>query len=227
MKPRIWPILLASSLGLALLLWLGVWQVQRLAWKNALIAKLETRLSLPPVPIAEAFSKLDAGEDVEYLKVSVRTYPQVRKILRKQTSYRGQPAWEHITGVQLLNHHGLLLDLGIGKSEQSMQFIPLEFEAILRKHDGGRGFFDVENDSVGNNWFWWDLPAMQNALEIGSGKPVVLQLTNAVGMENHYLQEPKVELTNNHLGYAITWFGLAAALVVMTGVFVLRVVRTR
>jgi surfeit locus 1 family protein len=228
MKPRIWPILLASGLGLALLLSLGVWQVQRLAWKEDLIAKLETRLSLPPIPIAEALAKLDAGEDVEYLKVSVSTYPQVEKVLRKQASYGGQPAWEHITGVRLLSYHqGVLLDLGVGKRDTSMLFIPSPFEAIMRKHDGGRGLFDVENDSVGNNWFWWDLTAMQKALQIQGGKPIVLQLTKATGMENYHLQEPKVELNNNHLGYAITWFGLAAVLVVITGLFVLRISRTR
>jgi cytochrome oxidase assembly protein ShyY1 len=158
----------------------------------------------------------------------VKTYPQVGKVLRKQTSYLGQPAWEHITVVRLLGGgQGLLLDLGVGKSEQSMKFIPLEFEAILRKHDGGRGFFDVENDVSGNKWFWWDLPAMQKAVEIGSGKSIVLQLTNAVGMTDSYIQEPRVELRNNHLGYAITWFGLAAVLVLMTGVFVMRIVRAR
>jgi surfeit locus 1 family protein len=217
---RVWPILIASGLSLALLLYLGFWQLQRLAWKNELVAKIETRLSLPPIPVAEALSKVDANEDVEYLKVSVKTYPQVWKILRKQTSHLGQPAWQHITRVQLLGGQSLLLDLGIGKSEQSMQFIPLEFEAILRKHDGGRGFFDVENDSVGNKWFWWDVHAMQKAMEMVRAKPIVLQLTNANGMKDYYIQEPRVELRNNHLGYAITWFGLAAVLVVMTGVFI-------
>ena len=43
MRVRIWPVLLASGLGLVLLLSLGVWQVQRLAWKNAIIAQVDSR----------------------------------------------------------------------------------------------------------------------------------------------------------------------------------------
>ena len=44
MKPRLWPILLASAIGIAILVGLGIWQVQRLTQKNALIAALEQRM---------------------------------------------------------------------------------------------------------------------------------------------------------------------------------------
>ncbi len=49
-KPRFWPTLSALC-GLAVLLALGTWQVQRLHWKDALIAKLEARTSVAPAPL--------------------------------------------------------------------------------------------------------------------------------------------------------------------------------
>ena len=50
LRPQFWPTLIALC-GLAVLLALGTWQVQRLYWKNALIAKLETRTSAAPAPL--------------------------------------------------------------------------------------------------------------------------------------------------------------------------------
>ena len=45
--PRLWPILLATFFGTAILLWLGIWQVQRLQWKEGLIAQLAANAAAP------------------------------------------------------------------------------------------------------------------------------------------------------------------------------------
>ena len=61
----------ASRRTLALLIGLGVWQLQRLEWKQGLIAKIEARIKAPPVSLDEAIKRAHAGEDVSYLRVRV------------------------------------------------------------------------------------------------------------------------------------------------------------
>lgn len=58
-----------SAVAFALLVGLGVWQLQRLAWKEGLIHAIETRSRLAPVSLAEALKRWQSGEDVEYLRV--------------------------------------------------------------------------------------------------------------------------------------------------------------
>ena len=58
-RPRAWPVLLAAGVGLAILLSLGIWQVQRLAWKEGLIAAIDQALAAEPVSLAEALARSD------------------------------------------------------------------------------------------------------------------------------------------------------------------------
>ncbi len=60
---------LFMAAGLALLIGLGVWQLQRLEWKEGLIAKIEARVHAPPVTLKEAVARARAGEDISYLRV--------------------------------------------------------------------------------------------------------------------------------------------------------------
>jgi surfeit locus 1 family protein len=196
MKPRIWPVLLASGLCLTLLLWLGVWQVQRLAWKNELIANFEnTKVTL-------------SGHFTD-------TVPQ-----RLQSTFEGGPAWLLLQA--FVKEDGTLLLVARGKIPQSAELPATNTASItitghLQNHNQGRGYFDVDNQPGENRWYYWNVDAM---LGRPSNAGEVLHLVpGSPGTESLFLEAPKSELRNNHLGYAITWFGLAAALVVMTGIY--------
>jgi surfeit locus 1 family protein len=100
----------------------------------------------------------------------------------------------------------------------------------VRLHRKGRGIFDNDNDEEGNTWYWWDLPAMQAAAEAPQNAkvaPFILQKPDiAFGATTSIQIHPaQVELSNNHLGYAITWFGLAAALLAVAAVLARSLVR--
>ncbi len=213
---RLWPVLVASGLGIAVLCGLGTWQVQRLAQKQALIATLEARMIAAPVPLASAITQAGA----EYLKVQATGRLDVAHVLYKQTVFRGLAGWEAIAPFQTDDGVSVLVDLGASESREQLLKPINQVTGILRLHNKGRGIFDNENSSSQNQWFWWDLPAMQAAAGIRGAPPVILQaLANESGFE---AAEPKVELDNNHLGYAVTWFGLAVALVGVTLAFVLK-----
>ena len=212
---RLWPLILASGIGFIILCGLGTWQVERLAQKQALIATLQSRMGAAPVPLAQALNRTDA----EYLKVTATGELDAAHVLYKQTIFRGLAGWEAIAPFRTSDAIEVLVDLGAAPTKDQAPKAISEVTGILRLHDKGKGVFDNANNVAANEWFWWDLPAMRQAAGLGAtAAPVILQvLANDSGYE---ASEPKVELANNHLGYAITWFGLAAALAGVTAAFV-------
>ena len=65
-------ITVATLCALAVLLGLGVWQLERLQWKEGLIAAIESRTKGPPVSLDEALALAAKGEDIEYLRIKLR-----------------------------------------------------------------------------------------------------------------------------------------------------------
>jgi surfeit locus 1 family protein len=220
-KPRLWPVLLATVLGLAILCGLGTWQLKRLAWKNALIATLTDRMEQDPVPLAEALKRLEDNQDIEYTKVYATGELNAAYTLYKQTVFYGQGGWEGLAPYRTTDGAEVLVDLG-ATDEHGLVPKPVpELQGVIRMHNQGRGYFDNANSPEGNAWFWWDLSAMQKAAGMKEGSPpIILQaLANESGFQP---SPPTVELRNNHLGYAITWFGLALALAGVATAFMLK-----
>ena len=224
-KPRIWPILIASAIGIAILLGLGAWQLERLAWKEGLIAELDNRMKAEPISLQQALEKKAAGQDIEYVKVKLTAQPDGNS-LRKVASINGEPGWEILLPFKTVDGQLALVDFGAIAENQtySPTQAPQSFEAVIRTHNKGAGFFDADNDPTKNIWYWWDLPEMMAtafAKSDGAPVPFILQkLPSANDNTKPFSEAPKVELTNNHLGYAITWFGLAAALAGVAGFYV-------
>jgi len=221
LKRRIWPVLLASAIGLAILCGLGIWQLKRLAWKEGLIAALEARMAQAPVPLAEALKRVQAGEDVEYLKVAAKGQLDTAHVILKQTTFKSTAGWEGLAPFRADDGSEVLVDLGAAASHDTEAKPVTEISGVLRLHNLGQGIFDPPNNIRDNEWFWWDVPAMQKEAGMKTGDALVI-LQAADNASGFTAAAPKVELRNNHLGYAITWFGLAAALVGVTVAFVLR-----
>ena len=232
MKPRIWPILVASAIGILILLGLGAWQVQRLGQKTALIASLEQRMGSEPIALAEAMTKRGQGENIEYLKIKLTGQFDPANYFRKVTSFNGDPGWEIIAPFKIEDGRFVLVDLGAIAENQPLKLddAPQSIQGLIRFHNKGRGYFDNDNDAIGNIWYWWDAPAMLATLktvDVSRVAPFILQkLPNNNEREVPLAEMPKVELANNHLGYAITWFGLAAALAAVAGSYMFSLRKT-
>ena len=231
MKTRIWPIILASAIGICILLSLGVWQVQRLGQKTTLIASLEQRMSAEPISLAEALVKRGQGDEIEYLKVKLTGQFDPTNYFRKVASFNGDPGWEIIAPFRTDDGSLVLVDLGAIAEKQPLNLLetPQTIVGVVRFHNKGRGFFDNDNDAAKNIWYWWDLAAMQarlNQIATVHAAPFILQKLPGIENEMPLAELPKVELANNHLGYAITWFGLAAALAGVAGFYVFSLRKT-
>ena len=220
---RLWPLALATTIGLIILCGLGTWQIFRLAEKTKLIAQLEARMEAAPITLAEAMTRQAKGEDIEYMMVKADGHIDTAHTLAKITSFDGKPGWDIIAPFISTDGIFVLLDNGPAATKQIViaDASAETVSGIIRLHKKGRGIFDNDNDEASNTWYWWDLPAMWAAAQAPQDAkiaPFILQkiLPATTSTNDHPAQ---VELSNNHLGYAITWFGLAAALLAVSGFF--------
>jgi surfeit locus 1 family protein len=220
MRRSIWPVLIFAAVGVVVLVSLGIWQLQRLQWKEALIAALDQSIAGPAITLDEAKKR----PSLDYAKVKLSGTFKSQDYLLMISAANGGPAWNVLRPFTLDDGKIIVVDLGKAR-EGEPPFPPpgqIAVEALLRVHKGQKAFFDPENPKEGREWFWWDVPAMATALGTTETGFTAQLLPGAAGTEGLLADPPKAALRNNHLGYAITWFGLAIVLVVMAALFVLR-----
>lgn len=220
MRRSLWPVLVFASLGFVLLVALGIWQLQRLQWKEALIAAIDDSIAGPAITLEEARKR--PGPAYAKVKLSGTFSPPGFILMIGAT--KGGPAWSVIRPFSLADGTILILDTGkIGEGEPPAP-PPGEVtaEALLKLHPDRKGMFDPDNPKPGRQWFWWDVPAMAQALGATETAFTAQLLPGEPGTEGLSVDKPRAALQNNHLGYAITWFGLAAVLAVMTGLLLYR-----
>ncbi len=230
MKPRIWPIVLWAGLGIAVLLALGIWQLFRLDEKQEQLAEIVERSKASPLSLSEVLARRDKGSDIEFDAVKVRGVFDHASERHKLASFEGSPGWQIITpfrsdeGIVALVDRGVVpADLkDVDKRNETVD--PVELNAVVRAHSHERGFFDPDNDAEGNLWYWWDVPAMLSSVAIAPDlkvAPFILQeLPGSDPNKFPRAAGPEVQLRNNHLQYAITWFAFAATLLVIAGLFI-------
>lgn len=224
---RLWPVALATIIGLAILVTLGVWQVKRLAWKEALLAQLAANAAAEPVDLATIESEAAKGRDVEFMRVSFKAAFRHDAWKKMIATYQGGQGWTIIAPAVSTDGYAVMIDRGRLPGQRLEHFDQpegeLQMTGVIRRHDGGQGMFDPVNDPQANLWYWWDVKGMLAASNMPDGlKPfpyVVQLLPGTVNVEFPEPEEPKANLANNHLGYAITWFGLALTLVGVSGFY--------
>lgn len=232
-RQRIWPITVASLIATAILLALGTWQLDRRAWKHDLIQRLEASIEAAPVPLDEV-----QGQPGEFLHVTAkgRFLPVERHLF---ATYNGAPGWRVISPFELANGMIVLVDRGFAPQDMKDTTAGLKtgqevtISGVVRYHGDDRTMFTPDNRPGEDVWYWWDFPALADSLALPPDRrqrigTYALQLENggeASGWPRPTRAVP--ELSDRHLGYAITWYGLAASLVVIYLIYIRRVVQSR
>ena len=209
---------LATTIGIAILIGLGVWQVQRLHWKEGLLAQIAALQAAPARPLAGVLAKAAQGADIDYIRVSVlcpdvETSPYLR-LYAVRDGYAGNRI---IAACRLANgpYGAVLVDRGFiaqGLAPSGGQVLTAPIVSIMRKGDT-RNFVTPANDPAENLWYWRDIPAMAAALGVARPAPSFLMLEQPAPPPGGPVIAPlPSDIPNNHLQYAITWFGLAVAL---------------
>nr|WP_281494082.1 SURF1 family protein [Jannaschia sp. S6380] len=208
--------------GFALLVALGVWQMQRLDWKNGLLAEIEARIAADPIPLPPA----PASEADRYLPVAVEGQPAGAPI-HVLVSRKGYGAgYRVIAPLATPDGRRIMVDLGIIGTDAKDAPLPMGPYAVTgnlhwpEEVDG----FTPDPDMKRNIWLARDVPAMARALQAEPFLIVARTLSPAIGPEPYPVGTAGIP--NNHLGYAIQWFGLAAVWLGMT-LFLLWRIRRR
>ncbi|SME94648.1 surfeit locus 1 family protein [Tistlia consotensis] len=220
--PWAWPIVLAA---LALLVGLGVWQLQRLSWKEGLIARLQERTTQAPAPLPQPLPADVAA--LEYRPFRVQGHYLNDKELHLASRTRDSQVGLHVvTPFRLDDGRTLLIDRGWLPPDKldpaTRQDGLLQGEATqvgLLRRGGWHGlkWFQPVNEPAKNQWLWLDLPAM--AQVAGLEQPITDFYLEALP-DQHPGAWPvggqtRVTLRNDHLQYALTWFSLAVVLLIV------------
>ena len=212
----------------AVLIGLGVWQLQRLHWKQGLIAEIEARSKGEPITLDQAIAIAREGRDPSYYRVKVEGRFDHAKELYLYAVSEGRAGWHVITPLATESGEAVLIDRGFVPDELRNPAARAEGElsgavtltGIVRVPET-QGSFTPDNEIGANRWFWRDLQAMARAIGTGEIAPFYLEAEKS-DVPGGWPEggQTRLELPNNHLQYALTWFLLAAALLIVYGVYV-------
>jgi surfeit locus 1 family protein len=225
-RPLLWPTVFSLPM-LLICLALGGWQVERLFWKHDLIAQRQAAVAAPPAAVPKS---LVEARDMEFRHVSDEgVFLNDKEIFLGATSEGGGQGYQVLTP---------LLELGGRIVFVNRGYIPAELkdpakraagqiggtvrvQGLLRLPPAGKpSWFLPDNRPDLNYWFWVDLPAMSAADQLDRVAPFYIDADatpNPGGWPKGGVT--RLMLPNNHLQYAITWFSLAVALIVIYVLF--------
>jgi surfeit locus 1 family protein len=214
---------IATAVAMAILVGLGVWQVQRLAWKEALLAQVAALHNAPAVPLQPVLERIAAGADAGFTRVVVDCPGLGQAPFLELFSVReGGAGMRLISACKVASgqYGSVLVDRGFVSDQVSARpaidatsAAPIHMIGVLRVPDRAT-FVTPKNELAANRWYSRDVPAMAKALGVRAPAPLILMAETSTnpGWKALDPQPLPAEISNRHLEYALTWFGLAAAL---------------
>ena len=202
--------------GVAILLGLGFWQLQRLSWKTELNQSRLAAARRPPIVVGEdGLLPPQAADFVRLRAIGKFNYERQAFVLARTAA--GEFGYHLLTPLELPSGEFLIVDRG---------WLPDSLKGeILRASDGvvegyvrggtpKKNFFVPNNDAESGFWSHINIPQMAAAMGIEGESPSYYLHASEIGTEGRYPrpQPPQLTLRNEHLQYAITWFAMAIAL---------------
>jgi surfeit locus 1 family protein len=220
-RPRRGPTLFTAAVTL-LCLALGVWQIQRLHWKEGLIAARRAALAAAPAALPQTAA--EARAHALRRVVDEGTFLYGKEILVHAIGPDGGLGFRVLTPLREAGGRIVFVNRG---------FIPARLKnpaarragnpagsvrvaGMLRLPGGKPGLFIPDNHPARGAWYWTDVPAMARADGFARVAPFYIDADatpNPGGWPKGGVSLPA--LPNHHLQYAITWFALAAAALVI------------
>lgn len=218
-RPAFWPTVITIP-SLVVLVALGTWQVQRLFWKLNLIHTVEAGMAAPAAELPAAPFDVDAWN---YRHVTVRgTFDNAHEFHLLAHSRNGNFGYQVLVPFKRSDAPGwIIVDRGWIPTEKKQQDTRKEglIEGETTVHGVAHktwaaGPFTPVNDVPRNLWFYPDVAAMARLAGIDGTVPPLLVDADATPVPGGWPQggQTRVEFPNNHLSYAVTWYGGAIVL---------------
>jgi surfeit locus 1 family protein len=233
-RPTFWPTVISVP-AFIVLLGLGTWQVQRLHWKENLIAERTARTTAAPIALPPAGRQLSAAEldDLDFRHATVTgAFEHAQEMYLAARTMEGSVGYQIVTPLRLedgsvaLVNRGWVPDTRKDPAKRAAGQVSgtVTIDGAIRA-PGVQHWLQPDNEPAKNIWFWNDMPAMAAHAGIPADRlvPVFLEAGPApnqgglpIGGQTHVI------LPNDHLQYAITWFALAIGLAVIYFLYHLR-----
>jgi len=212
-----------AAIMTALLIGLGVWQIERLHWKLDLIATMNRKMHAAPVPVdgtgGTSFAWVPQND---YARVSLDgRFDNAKEAYLFTTGPEGTPVYHVLTPFTTDAGHIYLVDRGMVPLDKRDPASRAEGQIEGKTHvigiwrtPDGPGLFTPAPDLAHRVWYAREVNAIAGSDHVRLAAPVVIETDSAPNPGGW----PKggqtvVDLPNNHLSYAITWFGLAAGMI--------------
>jgi len=218
-RPFLW-LTVFSVPALGVLLALGFWQLDRLAWKTALIDTFHERASATPIMPPEQAAPL-AGLEFHNLRLS-GYFLHDREVYLTGKTYEGNAGFHVVTPFKSDSGALLLVNRGwVSEAYREPEKRPfsvtdshVDIRAILRLPQK-KGYFVPENEA--ERGFWFTLRPDEIAAHLGLSGAITSYYADQI-REGEVLTLPiaatmNIDVRNTHLNYALTWFGIALSLV--------------
>lgn len=220
-RPRLWPTVFTVP-AVLVMLGLGVWQLDRLAWKTALIDSFESRATAEPVAPPATIDDAEAWQ-FRHVRATGR-FLNDRELQLTGRPFEGNAGFHVLTPfvvdggpTVLVNRGWVPLDRRRPETRpETLPAGPLTIDGIVRIA-GQKGAFVPDNEPANDIWFTVEPAVMAEHLGIG---PVANYYVDALRPSARPTElpigaVPSINVRNEHLQYAITWFLLAATLAVV------------
>ena len=219
-RPFLW-LTIVTLPAFLVLISLGSWQLQRLQWKNDIISNFEARSAAEAIAIPEANAELDV---LEFSSLALEgEYLHDKETFLTGRTYEGNAGFHVVTPFLLNDGRTILINRG-WVSEDYRDPAKRAFSQIdgktsvagILRRPGVRGYFVPENEP--ENGFWFTLVPSQINQHLDLGDAAIEQFYADAVRTSDVVTLPiaaktKLNLRNAHLSYAMTWYGIAIALV--------------
>lgn len=216
-RPKIAGAAIATAIALSILIALGVWQIYRLHWKQALLAQIDAAERGPPRPLT--------GETPPLF-----TRVMVSGVLRPVAGLYGAEVRDEKLGAQLVEvldrprAPPLLVILGWAGTQGGVPRPiagPASITGYVRLPEHPT-WLSAPDDVDGRRFYTLDPAVIGPALAAPDAAPFILVALPPAAVAGPIPADSLPRPVNNHLQYALTWFGLAASLLGVFSVWALR-----
>jgi len=220
-RPALWPTVISLPM-LIVVLGLGTWQLQRLAWKTDLIDRLEQRLDEAPVAAPATYDP----DTMEFLKIELTgVWEHDKEMLILGRPEKGTPGFHIVTPLRAEDGRHYIVNRGwIPDKRVDFRARPesrpdgvVTIQGMIRGQNR-QGWFRPDNEPERDIWMFEDPAAMAARHGLADVAPyLVVALDGAESPRLPVAASPRqvLSIRNEHLNYALTWFGMAIGLIVI------------
>ena len=222
LRKILFPLILGVA-GCGVLISLGLWQVERLAWKEDVLVGINARLAAAPAPLTTEVSE----STNEYTRVTVSGTPTGEELhvlvsgTEAGTGYRVISKMQTPLGAVLVDQ-GLL---AIENKTAAPLIAPMDITGTLIWPDD-QNSSTPDPDIAANIWFARNVDTMSVALDT---LPLMVVSTTSTPADPRLTALPvnTATIKNDHFEYAVTWFLLALVWAIMSFYLILRTTRQK